>query len=161
METRGETAARRAQGVFSQRPARRLARQWRVLGVISVGGGLGSVARYLIEEATPPKDGAIPWATFLINVSGCLTIGFLMVYVLEVWPPRRYIRPFLGIGVLGGYTTFSTFAVETRGLLAAGAWATGIIYVLASLLFGLAAVFLGVVAARYAARLRPRQSEGE
>jgi CrcB protein len=120
--------------------------------VIALGGGLGSTARYLVATAMPVRPGHFPWATFLTNVSGCLALGFLMVFVAEIWPPRRYVRPFLGIGVLGGFTTFSTFAVENRGLAAHGAWALADAYTLSSLLTGVAAVWCGVVLARLTAR---------
>ena len=145
-----EVAASQDTGVFARSAARRrLERQWRILAVISVGGGIGSVARYLIEEALPTPVGGVPWATFLINVTGSLALGFLMVYVLEVWPPRRYVRPFIGVGILGGYTTFSTYTTEIRALLAGHAWATGTLYALGSLALGLVAVWAGIVGARY------------
>src|SRR6185295_14847300 len=98
------------------RPHRRH-RTWDVLAVVAAGGGLGSAARYGLARALPSPATGFPWATFLTNVTGCLLLGVLMVYVLEVWPPRRYVRPFLGVGFLGGYTTFSTYTVELLTLL--------------------------------------------
>jgi fluoride exporter len=124
----------------------------RVVAVIALGGGLGSVARYLISTALPTAPWHVPWATFLINVTGCLLLGLLMVFVLEVWPPRRYVRPFLGVGVLGGYTTFSSVTVETIRLPAA----TAAPYALGTLAACLVAVWCGIVAARLAARVPPR-----
>jgi fluoride exporter len=70
------------------------------MAAIAVGGGLGSVVRYLLSAAFPPGRG-FPWAIFAINVSGCFLLGALMVYLLHVWPPRRFLRPFLAVGLLG------------------------------------------------------------
>lgn len=139
------------------RPVRR-ARQLDILAVIALGGGLGSVARYLMSVALPVRPGQFPWATFLTNLSGCFALGLLMVFVVEIWPPRRYTRPFLGIGVLGGFTTFSTFAVELRGLAAHGARALADAYALNSLIGGLAAVWCGIALARLIARRPVRRN---
>ena len=86
------------------------------LAAIAAGGGLGSVARYLLSQAFPAGPG-FPWAIFTVNVSGCFLLGLLMIYLLEVWPPRRYLRPFLAVGLIGGYTTFSTYAAAVMTLL--------------------------------------------
>ena len=86
------------------------------LAAIAVGGGIGSVARYLLSAAFPAGHG-FPWAIFAVNVSGCFFLGVLMVYLLEVWPPRRLLRPFLAVGLLGGYTTYSTYAGGVLTLL--------------------------------------------
>jgi CrcB protein len=136
------------------RPVRtvRRDRQLDVLAAIALGGGLGSVARYLISTAIPVRPGHFPWATFLINLGGCFALGLLMVFVIEIWPPRRYVRPFAGIGVLGGFTTFSTFAVEVRGLAAHGARALADAYTLNSLVAGVAAVWCGIALARLVAK---------
>jgi CrcB protein len=142
------------QDVFRvRRPARR-DRRLDVLAAIALGGGLGSVARYLVATALPVHPGRFPWSTFLINLSGSFVLGVLMVFVLEVWPPRRYVRPFVGIGVLGGFTTFSTFAVEVRGLAAHGSWALADAYAVNSLVCGVAAVWCGITLARLSVRRR-------
>jgi fluoride exporter len=120
-----------------------------VLAVIAAGGALGSLARYALERTLPHSDPAsFAWATFLTNVSGCLLIGVLMWLALGVWEAHRYARPFLGIGVLGGYTTFSTYAVEAQGMARAGAWGTAGLYVVASLVLGLLAVRAGYALGR-------------
>jgi fluoride exporter len=147
----GGLAPRRAPDIFRTGPAHRVHRQWRVLTVIAVGGGFGSVSRYLAGRAVPTSAGGFPWATFFINVSGCLALGALMVFVLEVWPPRRYVRPFWGIGFLGGFTTFSTYTAELRELLDREAWVVAGGYAVGSLVAGLSAVWLGVVGARFLA----------
>jgi CrcB protein len=136
---------------------RRRARHWDVLAVIALGGGLGSLARYGLEEAVSVKPGGFPVGTFAINVSGSLVLGFLMVYVLEVWSPRRYLRPFLAVGFLGGFTTFSTFAAEIHNLIDRSSWFVADSYAVDSLLAGLAAVWIGVILGRPAAGLPVRR----
>jgi CrcB protein len=143
-----------------RRPSRR-DRRLDILAAIALGGGLGSVARYLVATAMPVHAGHFPWATFLINLSGSFALGVLMVFVLNVWPPRRYVRPFVGIGILGGFTTFSTFAVELRGLAGHGVWALADAYALNSLVGGVAAVWCGIALARLiAGRPVRRKKEG-
>jgi CrcB protein len=131
--------------------------QWDVLLVIGAGGALGSLARWGVSEALPWSGSAFPWATFLVNVSGCLAIGMLMVLLLDVWPPHRHLRPFLGVGVLGGYTTFSTYALESRDLLAGGEEVVALTYLAGSLAAGLVAVWLGILSARAAVRVARRR----
>ncbi|MCX4749229.1 CrcB family protein [Kitasatospora sp. NBC_01287] len=132
-------------------------RQWDVLAVIALGGGLGSVARYGLAHAWATPAGGFPWATFTTNIAGSLLLGLLMVYVLELWPPTRYVRPFLGVGVLGGFTTFSTYTVELRGLIATGHLSIADAYALTSLVAGLAAVWTGIVLARRLGHLPVRR----
>jgi CrcB protein len=122
--------------------------RWDILLFVAAGGSLGAAARYGIGQALPHTSRQFPWATFLINVTGCFALGMLMVFVLEVWPSSRYVRPFLGVGLLGGYTTFSTYALETRNLLVAGQQDLAGLYLLGSLAAGLTAVWLGIVSGR-------------
>lgn len=122
--------------------------RWDVLAVIAAGGALGSVARWSLTLALPHAGGQFPWATWWANVSGAFALGVLMVLVLEVWPPHRYVRPFLGVGVLGGYTTYSTMMNDTRSLAAAGSPDGAIVYLAASLVAGLAAIWIGIALAR-------------
>jgi CrcB protein len=135
----------------------RRARHWDILASIAVGGGLGTVARYGVGRALPTPPGGFPLSTFAINVSGSFALGFLMVYLLEVWPPRRYLRPFLAVGILGGFTTFSTYTAEIRELFARGSWSLADSYAVDSLLAGLAAVWVGVALARASAGLPVRR----
>ena len=125
------------------------------LVAIAVGGGIGSVARYLLSAAFPAGTG-FPWAILAVNVSGCFVLGLLMVYLLEVWPPRRFLRPFLAVGLLGGYTTFSTYAGGVMTLLIGRAPALAGSYALSSVVAALVAVWLGMRAARMAAELPGR-----
>jgi CrcB protein len=135
---------------------RRAAPPWAVLGVVSAGGVLGALGRYGLATVWPHRPGHFPWATFVTNVSGCLLIGVLMVLITEVWSAHRLLRPFLGVGVLGGYTTFSTYAVDVQQLVAAGAARTGLAYLAGTLVAALAAVYVGVTLTRLATRRERR-----
>lgn len=129
------------------------------LAAIAVGGGLGSVARYLLSAAFPVGHG-FPWAIFAVNVSGSFLLGLLMVCLLDVWAPRRFLRPFLAVGLIGGYTTFSTYAGGVLTLLTGGRPALADAYALSSVLAALVAVWCGVKAARLPAWLRERGAGG-
>ncbi len=120
----------------------------RILAVISAGGVIGALARYGIGRAFPATPGAFPWATFAINVAGCFLIGVLMVVVIHVIPAQTLIRPFLGVGILGGFTTFSTYAVDTVRLLQADSPATAVAYLFGTLAAAMLAVYAGTAAAR-------------
>lgn len=125
---------------------------WSALGAVSVGGALGAVARYGLSAAFPHGPGAFGWATFVINVGGCALIGMLMVAVTEVWKAHHLVRPFLGAGVLGGFTTFSAYVVDVQRALAAGAPRIALAYLAGTVIGALAAVHAGVRLARLAAR---------
>ena len=111
---------------------------------IAAGGALGALARWALAEAIPHDPGHFPWSTLLANVLGCFLIGVLMVLVVERWPDRPLVRPFFGTGILGGFTTFSTYAVDTRELLAAGHPGVALTYVMGTMVLGLAAVVAGL-----------------
>jgi CrcB protein len=114
----------------------------------ALGGALGALARWGVAEALPSQDGGWPWATLLVNLTGCLLIGVLTGVLANRSPEPAWARPFLGVGVLGGYTTYSAFAVEAVVLADAGALPTALGYVLASVLGGVLAVAAGVRAVR-------------
>jgi CrcB protein len=116
-----------------------------VVAVIAAGGGLGALVRYGLAQAVPTPPGQFPWATFVTNVAGCLLIGVLMVFVPRA---HRLVRPFVGVGILGGFTTFSTYAVEFDGLLRAGRIGLGFAYLAGTLVTATIAVTLGVVVTR-------------
>jgi CrcB protein len=134
--------------------------QWDVLGVIAAGGSLGALSRYAVGVALPYAPGSFPWSTLLVNLSGCLLIGVLMVVILEIAEPHRLARPFLGVGVLGGYTTFSAVSVELQQLLDAHRSATALAYVVASLGGALIAVWAGVTLTRIGELVRTRRPHG-
>ncbi|MET7982782.1 MULTISPECIES: fluoride efflux transporter CrcB [unclassified Streptomyces] len=130
--------------------------QGQVVAAVSLGGVIGATARYGAGLLWPTPDGAFPWTTFTINVVGCAVIGVLMVLITELPTVHRLARPFFGTGVLGGFTTFSTYAVDIRKLAGSGHAATGFGYLAATLFGALAAVWLGTTAARRALARRQR-----
>ncbi|MGW1916185.1 fluoride efflux transporter CrcB [Streptomyces sp. NPDC002076] len=134
------------------RPTPRRRSQWRaqipVVAMVALGGALGACARYGLALAWPTPSGGFPWATFLTNVIGCAVIGVFMVLITDVWAAHRLVRPFFGTGVLGGFTTFSTYAVDIRKLVDAGRPGLGLAYLAATLCAALAAVWLASIAAR-------------
>lgn len=113
-----------------------------------VGGGLGASARYWLGLWISPRWGAVfPWSTTLINITGSLIIGLFMASFLKSsWSPDS--RYFIAVGLLGGYTTFSTFSYETIGLLEQGSYSWALWYVLLNVLLSLAGCWLGMVIAR-------------
>lgn len=119
------------------------------VAVVAVGGGLGAVARYGLALWLPHRPGSVPWATFLANAGGCLAIGVLMVLVTEVSrSPHRLIRPFAGVGVLGGFTTFSSYSAEVRTLLESGSTAVAFGYLVGTMVVCLGAVAAGTALTR-------------
>ncbi|WP_225804652.1 fluoride efflux transporter CrcB, partial [Streptomyces sp. NK15101] len=115
-----------------------------VVAVVAVGGALGAAARYGAGLAWPTPEGAFPWTVLTVNATGCLALGVLMVLLTETTTaPHPLLRPFLGTGFCGGYTTFSTYALDTRRLLGAGDPVRGLLYQGGTLLAALAAVVAG------------------
>ena len=114
----------------------------------ALGGALGALARWGVATALPHSPGEWPWATLLVNLTGCLLIGVLLVVLARRFPTSTRLRPFLAVGVLGGYTTFSAFAVQVVDLGATGAWLVAAGYVLASTVGGIACVVLGLAGGR-------------
>ncbi|MFE3164955.1 fluoride efflux transporter CrcB [Streptomyces sp. NPDC059224] len=132
--------------------------EWRaqapVVAVVAAGGAIGALARYAIAQALPTAAGGFPWATFWTNAVGCAVIGAFLILIAEGLPAHRLVRPFFGTGVLGGFTTFSTYAVDIQKLVDHGRPATGLAYLAATLCVALAAVWC---AARVTRRLLTRR----
>lgn len=124
----------------------------RILAVISVGGVIGAVGRYEAGVWWPTRSDALPWTTLGINVLGSALLAVVIVVAAELWTDKPWLRPFLGTGVLGGFTTFSTFALDNRRLLSNGHAALAVSYLAGTLLACAAATWLGGVAARAAFR---------
>lgn len=112
-----------------------------VLAAVAIGGALGAAARYGASLLWPTAAGTFPWTTLLVNVTGCAVIGVFMVLITDVWTVHRLVRPFFGTGVLGGFTTFSTYAVDTQHLIASGEAGTGLAHLAATVVAALAAVW--------------------
>lgn len=113
---------------------------------VFAGGGIGATARYWLSGAVYKYLGAdFPYGTLLVNVLGCFLIGFLMSVFEERFIIQPNLRLFLTIGILGGFTTFSTFSFETIALLREGAYLRGSANVIYSIFNGLGATWLGSV----------------
>lgn len=141
----------------------------RLIAVIAVGGILGAEARHGLNLALPYRGDQFPSSTLLINLTGSLLLGALITLLVRLPAPHPLLRPFLGTGVLGGYTTYSSFAVDVQQLLLAHRPLLALGYLLATVLGCAVAVWLGTVLAgraapdRRASRLagQPLASEGE
>ena len=120
--------------------------------VVLAGAGLGGLLRYVLGSWIMGRfGGRFPLGTFVINVTGSFLIGLLMTLMTERWSPHPHWRLFLVVGVLGGYTTFSSFEYETLQTVRDGARWMAMLYVAGSVLMGYCAVWLGaLVAARRA-----------
>jgi CrcB protein len=130
------------------RPAPALRGQGAITAAVAIGGAIGAVARWVLQAAIPTPADGFPTATFGINVGGCLLMGVLVVLVTEVRPAHPILRPFLGVGVLGGFTTFSTYAVDAQQLLTGHHLALAGLYLLATIVAALLAVLLGLAVTR-------------
>lgn len=121
---------------------------WKDLALVAAGGAVGSATRYLVGKAMGPSaDASVPWHTFAVNVSGAFLLGLLVVVAARAgWP--AWWRPLIAVGVLGGYTTFSTFSLETVELALTGRPVVAAGYAVGSLAAGLAGVALGIVVGR-------------
>ena len=118
------------------------------LVAVFCGGALGTMARYLLEVHHPAAAGAFPWVTLLINLSGSLAIGLLVPLTEQVTLRVPLLRPFAFVGFLGGWTTYSTLAVDATLLGKNGDIGTGLAYLVATVAGGLALVVFGHAAGR-------------
>ncbi|MEV2252791.1 fluoride efflux transporter CrcB [Streptomyces sp. NPDC050147] len=114
---------------------------WPVVAVVAVGGAIGASARYGASLIWPTAPGTFPTTTLLVNVIGCAVMGVFMVVLTQTRTPHPLLRPFFGTGVLGGFTTFSTYAVDIERLVEGGHARTGLAYLGLTLLAALAAVW--------------------
>jgi CrcB protein len=114
-----------------------------VILVVSLGGGAGALARLAAHRVVPEI-----WATLAVNLVGCALIGVLVVFTTEVWRAHPLIRPFLGTGVLGGFTTFSTYTLDAHDLWVAGDRGAAAGYLVGTLLGCVAATAAAVALAR-------------
>ena len=114
-----------------------------LLVTIALGGIIGSLGRYAVAAALPHAGGAFPSATLLVNVTGAFGIGLLVAYLVDRPGVHRLARPFVGVGVLGGWTTFSALAVDVVALVAVDRVQVALLYVTATFLLGTLAVPAG------------------
>jgi fluoride exporter len=140
----------------THRPSSLLTRPHRVrplvLVAILAGGALGTLGRYELGLAWPARGGTFPLTTFTINTTGALALGAVLTVVLARQQVSHYLRPFLGTGLLGGWTTYSTFVVDAAGLGRGDHLVLAVAYLLATLAAGVAAVGFGIHAARVVLR---------
>lgn len=129
----------------------------RTFWAIAVGAAVGGLARYYLASSIQQRLGAtFPWGTLVVNVSGSLLIGVFIRYALATPAVSVEMRALLTTGFCGGYTTFSTFSLESVALLEDGQYARAGAYVAGSVLLSLAATFCGFLLARELLAFRAR-----
>jgi len=123
------------------------------MAAIAGGGALGTLARYVIERAVVVSPTGLPWATLSVNVLGSFLLGVVVTLVVERWPTDRYLRPLVAVGFCGGFTTFSTLAVEIDRRIQHGHIGVAAAYLGLSLVAGFGAALAGITLA--GGRLHP------
>lgn len=116
--------------------------------LVMSGGALGAAMRFGLSRAIPVTAGGWPWPTFAANVAGGLAMGVLAAWVLRGDNSAESLRLFVGVGVLGGFTTFSAFSLEMMQMIERGQIGLAAGYALASVLLALGALFAGMSAAK-------------
>ncbi|MFJ5230055.1 CrcB family protein [Kitasatospora sp. NPDC088391] len=135
--------------------------QGRIVAAVAAGGVLGACARYGAGLLWPTPADAFPWTTLLVNTVGCGLIGVVLVLLTEgPRQPHPLLRPFLATGILGGFTTFSTYAVDARQLFDHGLPGTGLLYLGGTLLAALGAVWATAGATRAVLLARAERGAG-
>ena len=124
---------------------------------VAIGAAIGGVSRYYLSFAAYQRFGAaFPWGTLIINVSGSFLLGFIVRYALAAPGMSVEARAFLTVGFCGGYTTFSTYSLETATLLENGQYQRAATYAAGSMIVALLATFGGFVLARELVAIRDR-----
>lgn len=123
--------------------------------MVFAGGGMGAVLRHQLGRAMsgwlgPSVVSAFPWATLAVNVSGSLVMGLLAGWLAKYGSGGEHWRLFLGVGLLGGFTTFSAFSLELMLLIERGQPGTAFAYAAVSVLAGLTGLYMGLIAMRLA-----------
>lgn len=113
--------------------------------LVFLGGGLGSVARFLIYKLMAISNISLPYGTLLANVTGSLILGVILGYSLKEGNLSQNTLLFLTTGFCGGFTTFSTFAFENQAFLRAGDYLSFSVYAFGSLFLGITAIILGII----------------
>lgn len=118
---------------------------WALLLAVFVGGGIGSVLRYLVASVIQtPASAGFPWGIFVVNITGGLAMGIIIELAALKIQLSQEMRAFLTVGILGGYTTFSTFSLDSVLLIQRGAYASAAAYVVGSAVLSIGAVFAGL-----------------
>ena len=117
--------------------------------MIALGGAIGAIARYQVAASIQSRIvSAFPWGTFVVNISGCLIMGFVTTVLAQKIGINQNWRLLVPIGFIGAYTTFSTFELETYRAITEGGWLTGGSNIVASVVAGYVAIWLGTTVAR-------------
>jgi CrcB protein len=140
-------------------PARWPALRLDVVAVVFAGGCVGGWARYVATSGSAAPRGGFPWATFAVNVSGAFALALIIVIAAEL-APSRYLRPLLGTGFCGAFTTFSSVVVAADQLFAHHHSRTAVAYLSATVVAGLASSWFGLVLGRALTINRRRAHEG-
>ena len=122
--------------------------KWGVVAAVAMGGAIGSVARYFVAQVQSPSWTGFPYGIFLVNVSGGFIMGVLVELMALRFSVSPEVRAFLTTGVLGGYTTFSTFSLESALLIQKGAMASATAYIVGSAILSIVALFCGLYLVR-------------
>lgn len=123
----------------------------KILIAVAAGGALGAVARHVLaDQVTRLAGDGWPWGIFVVNVLGCVLLGILIQASTSFAEPMPALRAFLAIGVLGAFTTFSAFSLDTVMLIERGQFLPAAAYIVASVLFSVGGLFAGMSAVRLA-----------
>jgi CrcB protein len=159
----GEDARHRPDTSASPFPRPRRSRwpriDWTLVAGVAAGGFLGGIVRYEVGLAWPTTTAAFPWATWSVNTAGAFILGLLLVLVLEVLPPTKYVRAVLATGFCGALTTFSSVATAVDQMVAHARVGLAVGYVAASVAAGLAAASFGMILGRSIAAYREKGRE--
>lgn len=115
---------------------------------IACGGAVGALLRYSLQVAIPAAAGKLPVAMLLANVLGSLAMGILFVLIQEKTLLAEWLRPLLMVGLLGAFTTFSTFSLDTIRLLEAGHFTVAVTNILLSVVLSVGAAYIGITITR-------------
>ena len=116
---------------------------FREIVAVFVGGGIGSIIRYLITKISFFSNNSFPYSTFISNIIGCFILGLALTYFMKNDSQNSTIFIFIAVGFCGGFTTFSTFSSEGLELINNGNLITFMVYTLTSIFLGIVAVYLG------------------
>ena len=139
---RGPVGLHRSRGQSTRLPPAR------TVWLVAVGGGTGTRARVAVSAAGPTAEATWPWSTLVVNVSGAFALAVLLTTVTERIAVQSWVRPLVGTGLLGAYTTFSTLSFETQRLAVVGRAHVAVAYAALSVAAGLAASVAGIVVVR-------------
>ncbi|SEL54267.1 CrcB protein [Ruminococcus sp. YRD2003] len=109
--------------------------------IVAAGGAIGAVCRFLIGKLPIGSSDGFPMKTFIVNVFGCFLIGLVAALALKQFSASPKLVLFLKVGICGGFTTFSSFALETSGLMEKGSYITAASYIILSIAVGISALF--------------------